>query len=420
MPKNTEEQFAAAVRLAVDLVCVSLPHFSGLARAVRIVADDRVRTAGVFASGRLVVNTEWFLEFNSVEQAFVVAHELLHLALHTHERAVDCNPEVFNIAHDLIINDILETELGIDTPGGGVRHPGARHMSAEALILDGSVTPPRQTDTTLGAALIAAAGRAGSDLPLERIPEDVLDEALERQWFPKESHSARNVAVIAIRQETRRALSLQQIQARARESASIAANRHRIGDWSSGSVEAYVDALDVTYRPPWQLALHRWLDAVTTPRRTYARASRRGADRTDVALPGHSRDTQVISIVLDTSGSMTFAIAHALGSIAAFARGTDIEAVRIVQCDNAVTSDDVVAIDDLTGFRVTGFGGSDMSPAIHHLAADPETTAAVVITDGVIGYPAGPLAFDVLWVVYGDDVFDPGYGQVIRTGMPAS
>lgn len=165
-------------------------------------------------------------------------------------------------------------------------------------------------------------------------------------------------------------------------------------------------------------ALHRWLDAVTAPKRTYTRASRRGADRTDVALPGRSRDTQVISIVLDASGSMSFAIAHALGSIVAFARGTDIESVRIVQCDTAVTSDDVVAIEDLSGFRVAGFGGSDMSLALQHLAADPETTAAVVITDGEIGYPDGRLPYDVLWVVYGDTFFDPGYGQVIRTGLP--
>lgn len=113
MPIQAERDFPTAVRLAVDLVCVSLPHFSGLARAVRIVADDRLGTAGVFASGRLVFNTEWFLEFNSVEKAFVIAHELLHLALHTHERAADSDPEVFNIARDLIINDILETELGI-------------------------------------------------------------------------------------------------------------------------------------------------------------------------------------------------------------------------------------------------------------------------------------------------------------------
>lgn len=417
---HSEHHFPTAVARAIDLVCVSLPHLSGLARAVRIAADDRVRTAGVFASGRLVVNPEWFLQFVSVEQAFVIAHELLHLALHTHDRVGDADHEVFNIAHDLIINDILEAELGVEAPGGGVRRPGARHLSVEALMIDGSVRRPPTPDTALGAALLDAVRRGAGGLSFEPDPEDVLDESLERQWFPKESDSARVQAVSTIRREATRALSLQQIQERARESARTAVKGLARGRWSTESTAAYVEALTITYRPPWQLALHSWLDAVTAARRTYSRVSRRGADRTDVCLPGRNRDAQIISIVLDTSGSMTDDIAHALGSIVAFARGTDIEGVRIVQCDTAVTSDDVVAIDDLSTFRVEGFGGSDMTPALQHLAADPETTAAVVITDGMIAYPDGPLPFDVLWVVYGHEDFDPRYGQVIRTGTEPS
>jgi predicted metal-dependent peptidase len=67
------------------------------------------------------------------------------------------------------------------------------------------------------------------------------------------------------------------------------------------------------YRPPWQIALHRWMDAVTPGERTYTRASRRGADRTDVVLPGRLRAGWSLSIVLDTSGSMSSHLARALG-----------------------------------------------------------------------------------------------------------
>jgi hypothetical protein len=56
-----------------------------------------------------------------------------------------------------------------------------------------------------------------------------------------------------------------------------------------------------------------------------------------------------------------------------------------------------------------------MTPAMVHLAQDPATTAVVVITDGGINYPAEPMPYQVLWVVYGSDRFAPGYGQVIRT-----
>jgi predicted metal-dependent peptidase len=414
-----------AAKRAISLVCVSLPHLSGLAHSIRIAADERVGTAGIFASGRLVVKPEWFLQFTDGERAFVIAHELLHLALHSHARGGDVDPNKFNVAHDLIINDILETELGIQPPGGGVRRPGARHTSAEALMLDPSLpTHGSMPDTAMGAAIRDALGLGG----LRASPEDVLDAGLEAEWFPDETPQARAAATAATHGEATKALALQQIQERARQAAQQVSQQtsgfgHGMGNDAYVS-SAYVDALNITYRPPWELALHRWLDAVTTPVRTYARASRRSGGRTDIVLPGRIRDAQTISIVLDTSGSMTGEIAHALGSIMAFGRGANIETVRIVQCDTSVTSDEIVVIDDLATYRVTGFGGSDMTPAMKHLANDPETTAVVVITDGAIDYPQEPMPYHVLWVVYdpyaGYDSFTPGYGQVVIMNVDAT
>jgi hypothetical protein len=423
MDPDAADQVQTAARKAVSLVCVSLPHLSGLAHAVRIGADERVGSAGVFPSGRLLVNPEWFLEMTDAERAFVLAHELLHLALHSHTRALGADRNNFNAAHDLIINDMLETELGMPTPGGGIRRPGARFLSAEALMLDPS--PARgQSDTALAAAMREALARPGhhSAPHLHGRPSDVLDELLEAEWFPDETPPERVAAIDVIQREATKTLVLQRLQ----HSALIAAQTTveyasirgaRIDD---DPHSAYVGALAISYRPPWQLALHRWLDTVTAPRRTYTRASRRGADRTDIVLPGRCRDAQTISIVLDTSGSMTGEIAHALGSIMAFGHGANVETVRIVQCDTAVTSDEIVAIEDLASYRVAGFGGSDMTPAMEHLADDPDTSAVVVITDGGIRYPREPMPYHVLWVVYsssGASGFAPMYGQVIDTSV---
>ena len=407
-----------AARRAIGLVCVNLPHLSGLAHSVRIAADERVGTAGIFASGRLVVQPSWFLELNEVQRSFVIAHELLHLALHTHVRTGD-DAARFNVAHDLIINDMLETELGIEPPGGGIRRPGARHTSAEALMLDPSL--PAQTtepDTAMGAAM-----REALDLrDVTGSPDDVLDAGLEAEWFPDETPQSRATATAATHREATKALALQQIQQDARAAAQrvVDQSRSHLRGYDSYGHSAYVDALEIAYRPPWELALHRWLDTVTTPVRTYARPSRRAGGRTDIVLPGRIRDARTISIVLDTSGSMSDDIAHALGSIMSFGRGANVETVRIVQCDTAVTSDEIVMIDELATYQVRGFGGSDMTPAMVHLANDPETTAVVVITDGCINYPDEQMPYFVLWVVYGNsdyDPFEPEYGQVIRTRL---
>ena len=71
--------------------------------------------------------------------------------------------------------------------------------------------------------------------------------------------------------------------------------------------------------------------------RTFARPSRRGAERTDVVLPGRKREAWMLNVVLDTSGSMTDEIPRALGAIADFCDAVGVDQVRLVQCDTAVT-----------------------------------------------------------------------------------
>ena len=59
-----------------------------------------------------------------------------------------------------------------------------------------------------------------------------------------------------------------------------------------------------------------------------------------------------------------------------------------MQCDVGVTADEWLDPEALLSYKVTGFGGSDMSPAMLQLADDPEVAAVLVLTDGYITFPA--------------------------------
>src|SRR3974390_1770343 len=87
--KTTPDDRATLARItrALREVTVPLPHLAGLAAAVRVDLDDRLPTMGIFASGRLVANPAFAARLSSDDLVFVLAHELLHLALRTHERA---------------------------------------------------------------------------------------------------------------------------------------------------------------------------------------------------------------------------------------------------------------------------------------------------------------------------------------------
>ena len=118
-----DREILARIEKGLRMLTVPLPHLAGLAAAVRVALDERVPTMGIFASGRLVANPAFTARLNDNELVFVLAHELLHLALRTHDRAKGSGRLEFNYAHDYIINDMLRVALGrSDDPGRRSRH----------------------------------------------------------------------------------------------------------------------------------------------------------------------------------------------------------------------------------------------------------------------------------------------------------
>jgi predicted metal-dependent peptidase len=398
---NSIAHAATLDRIARGLrrVTVPFPHLAGLAAAARVAIDDRVPTMGIFASGRLVANPAFTARLNDRDLDFVLAHELLHLVLRTHDRAVGSSHIEFNYAHDYIINDTLREAMGTAIPAGGLDMAGARDRTAEDIVLEMRRNPKQQArsrvwdgQTVTVAVVLGGVADAG----------DVLDAARERQMFPEDGDDQ------AKRARAVRDLALKGL-----------AMAHALGlmrgrGLAAGNTEQNVRALRGIYRTPWQVAVQRWLEGVAPAERTFTRASRRGAERTDVVLPGRRRETQMLNVILDTSGSMEQEMPFALGAIADFCEATGIDEIRVVQCDTAVTADDRLSASELAEYQVRGYGGSDLTAAFEVLARDPRVTATIVITDGDITFPPVAMPYDVLWAVPGGTTtFAPPYGRVV-------
>ena len=401
------------IERGLKLLTVSLPYLSGLAAAVRVTLDARVPTMGVFASGRLVVNPEFAEKLKENELIFVLAHELLHLALRTHDRARGSHHLEFNYAHDYIINDILRKELGMEyVPAGGLDMPGASKRSAEEIVLEmrrnAEIMPSKTAvfggeETTVG-RMFGPRDRPPGRAERDADAGDVLGSQREKEMFPDDvAQQAAEVAAIKERASSSLAL------ARA-----VGALKGLRGDDPGGTSEV-VSALRGIYRTPWEVALQRWLESVAPGERTFVRPSRRGADRSDVVLPGRRREGWMLNVILDTSGSMLEEIPRALGAIADFCEAIVVDQIRLLQCDVAVTSDETLSPAELAQYRVTGFGGSDLTAAMELLAADPQVRAAAIITDGDIQFPTSPMPYAVLWVLppASSAGFEPGYGRIV-------
>lgn len=402
---SNDREVLRRIEDGLRLVTVPFPHFAGLVRTVRVSLDERVPTMGVFASGRLLANPQFVSRLRDNELIFVLAHEIFHLALRTHDRAVGSDLLQFNYAHDYIINDILRGELGFQhVPAGGLDWPGARAMSAEEILLQMEQDPHHLAQVGAGvwqrptdsAGKSASPGDGG----------DVLDGRLEREWFPNEDVSDQEAQANAMKEASAKALSLGKL---------MGSMRSLGRGIDPGTSNQLVTALRGLYRTPWEMALQRWLESVAPGPRTFVRPSRRGADRTDLVLPGRKREGWILNVVLDTSGSMTEEIPRALGTIANFCDGVAVDQVRLVQCDTAMTSDKFLMPSELARHPITGYGGSDLTSAMQHLADDPNVQAVLVLTDGDILYPEEEMPYDVLWVLpaRGSVPFHPPYGLVL-------
>jgi predicted metal-dependent peptidase len=424
---------------AMRLVCGEMPHLAGLAHLVRLKPSDHFDVAAVGASGLLCVNPEVFSRTPLADAAFVLAHELLHLALDTHRRQGDADPYLVNVAHDYIINDMLSEEMGRAVPLGGLVRGGARGESLEKLVIDlskggrtgrpscwsgGATRRPHRRPPPGKSPITEALEKAGLLPPEEpstaeapvivRVPRgDLIPGNVENALEPDVSPEQRRKQRQDVRKAAAKALSLGALRARMDES--------QKGQPAQGPErgEILMKAIHTAYQPPWQLALQRWMDAVAPAGRTYAKASRRGAERDDgVVLCGRLREGWTLHIVLDTSGSMEQVLPKVLGTIASFCDGAGVSEVHILQCDVEVTRDEWLEPPQLGEYKVAGFGGSNMSPAMDSLARDAEVSAVLVLTDGYIAYPKAEPPYNVLWGVVRastgyDATFRPPYGEVL-------
>ncbi len=404
-PPPDERATLSRLTRGLRMVAASLPHLSGLAAAVRLAVDDGVPTMGVFASGRLVANRGFTAKLSNPDLVFVLAHELLHLALRTHDRAVGSSRLEFNYAHDYIINDMLRHALGYEKiPAGGLDMAGAREKSAEEIVLEMRRNANTSARTQVWGGEIVSISEAigkGRQSSAEQAG-DVLDAGREREMFPADSED-----------QAERARVMRDLAAKGMAMAKALGLMRGRGT-QEGSGRQNVRALRGVYRAPWQVALQRWLEGVSPGERTFTRPSRRGAERDDVVLPGRQRYSQTLNIVIDTSGSMADEIPFALGAIADFCEATGVDEIRVVQCDTSVTADDRLSPSELAEFEVKGYGGSDLTAALATLAADPRISAVVVITDGDIAYPKDPMPYAVLWALPAPSAsFQPPYGGVV-------
>ncbi|RRD49473.1 DUF2201 family putative metallopeptidase [Arachnia propionica] len=292
-----------------------------------------------------------------VEQTkFVIAHEVLHVALRHHSRRAGRDPFLWNAACDYVINDwLIQMQVGEAPDHGLLFDEELRGLSAEE-VYDRIVT-----DIRLKRKLMTLAGKQG----------DMLERPLMEgtPWFTDLDAFCRD--------QLGKGLMLHQQQER--------------GFLPLGLVEEIKALLQPPI--PWEVKLAQWFDrhfpAVET-HRTWKRLSRRQSSSPDIPRPHREPDFvdgRTFGVVLDTSGSMERnTLAKALGSIASYAEAKEVPYVRVICCDAAAYDLGWLAPGDIAGrVQIKGRGGTVLAPGVRKLVEDPDfpkNGPILIITDG--------------------------------------
>jgi predicted metal-dependent peptidase len=385
------------------------------------VPEDGVPTAGVGQDGTLVLNEEFIATLTEPQFRGLIAHEVLHPAMHFFERMASKQLRPWNAAHDFKINQVIQGFIdsgrsgNIELPPGGLLDNKYNEMSAEEIY----ESFPKVSQPGNGGK--GGKGSKGQGPPQPGggggTPQDPgEDNPLGGDCRPDLSSTAQGKAA------GRGDSSAQERLAREWKQALVAAaqvHEQQKGRGSlPGNLRIFIDEL-LDPKMHWTDVLSRYLgEHAGKPDLTYMRPSRRSAAAGEILIGRRRRTFPDVTVFWDTSGSQTGEEKNILPEVNSMCEDLDLS-IRVVIIDSAIHADLENVTDAVDVIQaLAGGGGSDFRPAFDLLDEERNTSVVIAFTDGYIGVPEvmPDTLKGVIWVLTqrGCDPTHGKWGEVLR------
>lgn len=355
------------------------PFFSSLSAMFHIeTSKEKCRDRGIhYGAVDFNIKTIYLNEFNlpvgidgvSQQQIFVMAHEMLHVALNHAKRRKNREPLMWNLACDFVINNWL-VEMCVGVPPAGV-------------FLDKKMS-------TLSAEEIYEILKENRDILREMI---TMASTNAGHKYNKHKNKKSHLDMFGDDDEGKEYPDMEDAAAKALlQGYDVHCNLNR-GLLPSGLEEE----IRILQQPviAWQVELASWFARhfpEQEKKRTNARASRRQDSTPDIPRPAYytpikETKTKTFGVILDTSGSMdSILLGKSLGTIAAYAKQYNVFEVKLIYCDASPYDAGYVKVDSLRDrIKVTGRGGTVLQQAVNYLQNNkdfPNKAPILVLTDG--------------------------------------
>ena len=124
--------FANLISAVILRLRMRSPFFGTLGMFARFVPSQTILTAAT--DGRdIFLNPEFLRSLPHQQQDGVILHEILHAALLHPLRLKERQPELWNIAADIVVNGMIMQQSGVELPPDGLRDEGLEQLSVEEV-----------------------------------------------------------------------------------------------------------------------------------------------------------------------------------------------------------------------------------------------------------------------------------------------
>lgn len=385
------------------------PFFGFLAIQLEVTEDTDTKTMSTDGTS-LYVNPGFVNTLSDPELQFVLAHEVMHIALDHIPRLQARDPEVWNKATDYVINQELQTNKSMKMPTSGLIDNNFRSMSAEDIY--DTLMKRKQQQQSQGQKpkqdkeedkQQGAQGKSGKGNNKDQ------NKGGGSKNQPQQDNDPGGTGGIQMPKGSPQQVEKQLADAKVKVSQAIAIAKAQ----NAGSIPASIQRLIQLAKPKqdWRPILREFIDDACQQNYSWSKQSRHSlAQDTNpsIYMPGTINDgTSHVVVAIDTSGSIQQpTLDKFIAEVQAAADTSSIQKVTVIYADAKVHKEDTFLLGDNIKADPQGGGGTDFRDTFEHIRKHHQDAPLVIYftdmeTSSFGNQPDHPTK--VLWAVYGTE-----------------
>jgi predicted metal-dependent peptidase len=357
------------------------PFFATLLLRRPLIESKSVPTCGVDARGQVYYNPEWVEQFKVEQLVFILAHEVMHMVYQHVPRVGDRDKQIWNIAGDAVINDLLKESKVGEWPGQGVDYP------------------PMDVGGVMTRAMDRTADAVYNEL-MQKVSQNGGRGKGKGQGSQGCGHDTGNIGDDLIEGEQLSPDEAQAVEAEIRMAVAQAAQAAKVAGNMPGALAKIIAEL-LEVKTPWYEILEKYMTDLVKGDYSWARPNKRYTSA-GFYLPSHGTVPKMGEVVvqIDVSGSISRQeLNYYNGHLKRIISQCNPEKVHVLYTDTQVQRHDIFECGQEVDLEFYSGGGTDMPAGFAYCEQeniDPEVF--VCLTDGYTGWGSKP-AFDVVWCI---------------------